>query len=214
MKIKICGLKYGHNIQAVSAMRPDMVGFIFYAGSKRFAGDVLDVSVLDKLPESVQKVGVFVNEDPDTLFRTAEAYGLDTIQLHGSEPPEYCAAVKARGYGVIKAVPVADRLHVNRLARYRHNVHLFLFDTATAGHGGSGKTFSHDLLQGYDLDIPFFMGGGLGNANAGELLRFTHPMLAGIDANSMLEDSPGLKNVTRVQTFINTIRNAAISTGR
>lgn len=61
MLIKICGMKYPDNIRRVAELQPDMMGFIFYPGSPRYAGK-MEVQVILKLPENMTRVAVFVNE--------------------------------------------------------------------------------------------------------------------------------------------------------
>lgn len=210
MKIKICGLKYQDNIRAISALQPDMIGFIFYPGSKRFAGDILEAGILNQLASSILKVGVFVNQEKSEVIGIAEEYHLDLVQLHGNENSSYCSHIRNKGYKVVKAVPVSNKLYKDRLLSYAGNVDYFLFDTATPGYGGSGKTFNWDMLQEYEQEIPFLLSGGLGNDNVEQILRLNHPRLFGIDASSKLEDKPGVKNSRQTLTFINTIRNATI----
>ena len=211
MKIKICGLRDESNIRLISALLPDMIGFIFYPQSERFVGRTLNPDVLDQIPRSVLKVGVFVNQDVDRVLSIAKKYHLEAVQLHGTESSEYCRHIRDSGYKIIKAIPVSDKLDQARLLSYTDNIDYFLFDTATRDYGGSGKTFNWDILKDYRLSTPFFLSGGLGNDNLEKILQLSHPQLYGIDANSKLESRPGFKNSRQTLTFINTIRHATIS---
>ena len=84
MKLKVCGMKYGENIQNVAALKPNYMGFIFYEQSKRnFEG------IIPELPKSIKKTGVFVNEYPEILISLVEEYQLDAVQLHGDESVAY-----------------------------------------------------------------------------------------------------------------------------
>lgn len=210
MKIKICGLRYESNIRLISALLPDMIGFIFYPQSERFVGRTLNPDVLGQLPRSVLKVGVFVNQDVDRVLSTAKKYHLEAVQLHGNESGEYCRHIRDSGYKIIKAIPVSNKLDQARLLSYTDNVDYFLFDTATRDYGGSGKTFNWDILKDYGLNTPFFLSGGLGNDNLEKILQLSHPQFYGIDANSKLESRPGFKNSRQTLTFINKIRHATI----
>ena len=89
MKLKICGMKYQDNIEAVANLQPDYLGFIFHESSSRYFE-----SHIPKLSESIKKVGVFVNKDLDFVKEKIETYQLDAVQLHGNESPEFCKALR------------------------------------------------------------------------------------------------------------------------
>lgn len=214
MKIKICGLRDFDNIKAVCALQPDLVGFIFFPRSARFIGDTCEDHNWNELPISIKKTGVFVNESIVNIKEKASLFALDVIQLHGDASPQLCNKLRSSGHSIIKAIPVNDRIDKNRLGSYKGLVDYFLFDTATTGYGGSGTAFNWSLLQAYDLDIPFFISGGIGTHNILEVLKINHPMMQGIDANSRLESAPGIKDITLTKTLIHVIRQHKVPTGR
>ena len=107
MKIKICGMKIPENIQAVAALQPDLMGFIFYPKSPRYA-EKLDLETLNSLPKSIKKIGVFVNEDLENILTIATKYNLDGVQLHGTELVMMCKELRKAGFLVIKAFPIAE----------------------------------------------------------------------------------------------------------
>ena len=183
------------NILAVADFNPDFLGFIFYDKSPRFVDEQFSPEVLRGLPESVRKVGVFVDAPLPELVDTATHYSLDYVQLHGHETPAYCRAAHAQGLQIIKAFSVDDDFDFSILTAYEPVCDLFLFDTKGAQRGGNGRTFDWRVLANYQGPTPFLLSGGLGPANADELLRFHHPQLAGYDFNSLLETAPGFKNV-------------------
>lgn len=210
MKIKICGLKEPENISDIASLQPDMMGFIFYPKSKRYVGDNFDSTILSTIPKTICKVGVFVNESIENVLNTANRFQLDAIQLHGDESKEYCSIIRSNGYDIIKAISVQDSLDLNILHSYVSSVDYFLFDTGTKDYGGSGQQFNWEILKDYDLETPFILSGGLGTENISAILSFHHPKCIGVDANSRLEDSPGIKNIELTQSFINSIKNATI----
>ena len=195
MKVKICGMREAANILSVADFNPDFLGFIFYEKSARYAGEVLDTEVLRSLPASICKVGVFVNAPLAELFATTCQYSLDYVQLHGHETPAYCQAVRTHGLRVIKAFAVDADFDFNTLAEYAPHCDLFLFDTKGQHPGGNGYAFDWELLHRYHGPTPFLLSGGLGPANVDEVLRFRHPQLVGYDANSLLETTPGHKDL-------------------
>lgn len=206
MKIKVCGLKDLGNIKDVISLSPDYVGFICYDLSPRFisglpAGDVAN------LPETVAKTGVFVNEDKETIKALIGQYGFDAIQLHGDESPEFCAEFKGL-VQVLKAFGVDEDFDFGRLDAYANTVDYFLFDTKTPKHGGSGKAFNWDILQKYNLNVPFFLSGGLSLDNLDEVEEIKHPAFYGVDLNSRFETGPGIKDIKLLQKAFDLLRQS------
>lgn len=205
MKIKVCGLKHPENIEAVAALQPDYVGFIFYGKSPRYTAG-LPADTLRAIPASIQKTGVFVNESAENIEKLIVECGFNAIQLHGDESPEFCAAFKGR-VTVVKAFGLNEDFDFEQLKDYANNVDLFLFDTKTKEYGGSGKTFDWKILDQYKLEIPFFLSGGIGPENIAEVKNITHPQFYGVDLNSRFEIEPGLKNIEKLQQAFNIINN-------
>jgi len=196
------------NILEVAALQPDYLGFIFFKGSKRYAGE-LDPEVVKALPEQIRRTGVFVNEDSEQVLELIQKYGLNAVQLHGAESPEYCRGiaqyVKAiqPEFKVIKSFGVNVDFDFGRLEAYLGVADYFLFDTQTPDHGGSGKKFDWNLLDKYKLDVPYFLSGGIGTESAEALNGISDPRLFAIDINSRFELEPGLKDVVKLSEFKN-----------
>jgi phosphoribosylanthranilate isomerase len=207
MKIKVCGLRDPENIKAITALAPDYVGFIFYNGSPRFV-DELAVEVLDAIPPTVNKTAVFVNENAETIHKLIDKYNFDFIQLHGDENPEFCNSFRDKAI-VIKAFGINNNFDFEQLKAYKKKVDLFLFDTKTEKHGGSGVTFDWSILDKYDLEIPFFLSGGISPDNIEEVKYINHPQFYGVDLNSKFEISPGLKSIEKLEKVFSTIKQSA-----
>ncbi len=203
LKIKVCGMRKAENIAAVAELEPEYMGFIFYRPSPRYAGS----PDLSALPATIRKTGVFVDTPPDEIADTARHYGLQTLQLHGSETPGTCRKLREAGYEIIKAFGIETAEDFARTAGYTACCDLFLFDTRTPGHGGSGRRFDWRILEAYTGKTPFLLSGGISPADADEILTLNHPMLYGIDLNSRFETEAGLKNTESLEHFIKTIRS-------
>ncbi|MES2064703.1 MAG: phosphoribosylanthranilate isomerase [Bacteroidota bacterium] len=203
MKIKVCGLRDHDNIKAVEALAPDYMGFICYDGSPRFIGTMEDDELVN-ISTNITKVGVFVNEDADSISKLIYKYKFDAIQLHGSESPAFCDMFKHE-VQVIKAFGIDADFDFAKLDAYKNNVNYFLFDTKTPVHGGSGQTFDWGILDKYKLNVPFFLSGGLSLDNLEELKKIKHPAFYGVDLNSKFELSPGLKDIDKLTQAFNTI---------
>ncbi|MEM6843050.1 MAG: phosphoribosylanthranilate isomerase [Bacteroidota bacterium] len=206
MKLKICGMKYADNLQEVTALQPDYLGFIFYEKSPRYVASSLSSDELMAIPEQIQKVGVFVNATSEYMLQEAERFGLNGLQLHGDEPPEHCQKLKDAGYFVIKVFRLGNGyFDFSQLMAYEAYVDYFLFDTQTPNYGGSGHTFDWSQLEEYTLTTPFLLSGGISLENLEEALELDHPQFTGLDVNSRFEIEPGRKDIDRLQKLVNKI---------
>ncbi len=201
MIIKVCGMRDSQNIKEIAALGVDYLGFIFYAKSPRYAAAV-DKAVLSSLPESIKKVGVFVDESVEQMRETAKEYGLDVLQLHGGETPLQALQLREEDYTIFKAFPIAEAADFEYLEEYEGCCDYFLFDTKTLQHGGSGQKFDWSLLENYKGKTPFLLSGGIDLDDAETIKKIKHPMFAGVDINSKFELEPALKDVEKVKKMI------------
>lgn len=203
MLIKICGLSDPESIRQISDLHPSMMGFIFYAPSPRNACALLP-RIMSDIPDDIERVGVFVDAPVEHIMRTVLRYGLTTIQLHGNESPEICRELRKPWLKVMKAIGIGENIGLEKLRQYEGSVDRFVFDTATAYHGGSGRKFDWTLLRDYPLTTPFLLSGGIGPDDA-EAIREASaslPMMEGIDINSRFETRPGCKSPELVKAFM------------
>ncbi|MBQ8059481.1 MAG: phosphoribosylanthranilate isomerase [Prevotella sp.] len=219
--IKVCGMREPENIQQVTELGIDLMGFIFWPKSPRYVKSVtVKAGIVPNLPNSkvtrnakkVKRVGVFVDEMPQTVITHAYNYRLDYIQLHGNESPVYIENLKRTlipdilpDVKIIKALSIREADDVKRWREYENVADLLLFDTKCKCVGGSGEQFDWSVLDKYDGNIPFLLSGGIGPEDADRLKQFNHPMCIGIDLNSRFEDEPGVKNVEKLKRFIECI---------
>jgi phosphoribosylanthranilate isomerase len=193
--IKVCGMREAENIREVEALGIDMMGFIFWPKSGRYVSEQPEY-----LPTKCQRVGVFVDEDPGLVKRIANSYGLDYVQLHGSESPAYI--FQLRGLHVIKAFNISIAEDLLQTQPYEGLVDFFLFDAKGKSVGGNGEKFNWDVLDAYQGATPFLLSGGIGPDDAERVNAFYHPKCIGIDLNSRFELSPGLKDVAKLKEFM------------
>ncbi len=201
MTIKVCGMTDAENIRQTEQLGVDMMGFIFYPKSPRCLYDIPEY-----LPQRAKRVGVFVNENKETVCIYADRFGLDYVQLHGNESPEYCRSLCQQGLQLIKAFSIASPKDLSRMSAYEGICSYYLFDTKTEELGGSGKRFDWNLLTGYRGLTPFLLSGGIGPDSTQALKKFHHYRMAGIDINSRFETAPGVKDVARIREFIRKLR--------
>lgn len=206
MKVKVCGMRNAANISRVASLKPDYMGFIFYAPSPRCCMGI-DPNVIAALPESIEPVMVTVDMKENDIIRLADKYGFRIVQLHGAESPDMCWSLRERGFNVIKAMGLRTPEDLKNLEKYQGTVDLFLFDTACATKGGSGVKFDWKILDSYTLDVDFLLSGGIGPEDAEELNDFFHPKFVGIDLNSRFETAPGLKDPELLRKFLKTLNH-------
>lgn len=207
MLIKICGMRDSANIQEVAALKPDLMGFIFYLKSKRYVGEGFDPGIVRALMPEILTVGVFVNLEIESMICIARKYRFDYVQLHGNESPGYCKEVQEEGIKVMKAFGIHNEFDWSAVQPYQKVCDYFLFDTNTKIYGGSGQKFDWGILDGYKLQHPFFLSGGIGPDDTSEIKKLKNPYLAGIDINSRFETEPGLKDIHLLKGFIKKIRS-------
>ena len=203
--VKICGITNIDDALAAVAAGADLLGFNFYKPSPRYITPQHARESVEKLPNSVLKVGVFVNEsaaDVQTIMREA---GLGALQLHGDESPEYCCEFP--GYYVIKTFAVTDTFDVQAAEAYE--VDAIMLDTKhNRLRGGTGRVFDWSIARQAALTIPqLYLAGGLSPENVENAIKTVRPLA--VDACSALEDSPGKKNEERMRVFVNTVRRVA-----
>ena len=211
MKIKVCGITSIEEALALYKEGVNYIGFIFYPASKRYVLNSLTLEQIKSIQmPGVLKVGVFVNEPMDEVISTATAAGLDMVQLHGDETPNYCKEM-ANHYPVIKAFRVSETDDVAyKISEFMEEVDYLLFDTASSVYGGSGISFDWTKLANATKQKPYFLSGGIGPNDISKITSFVKSDEAGncfaVDVNSKFETASGQKNITLLQSFIPTIK--------
>ncbi len=214
MKLKICGMKYQENMQAVATLQPDYLGFIFYKKSARYFN-----THISDVPKQIKRTGVFVAEDIATVMDKIKEHNLSAVQLHGQESPAYCkqlqqelASVFSNGIlpEIIKVFSIKDEFNFEVLTPFETVCDFFLFDTKGKLPGGNGYVFDWDLLSQYPSTKPYFLSGGIGIEEIPQLKSFLKSAASkycyALDVNSKFEIEPGQKNIEKLETFIKNIQ--------
>ena len=200
MKLKVCGMKY--NISEVAALQPDYLGFIFHENSPRHFEDVIP-----QLPNSIKKIGVFVDEKVEFIVQQIEKHKLDLVQLHGHESPDMCKLLQSANVKVIKVFSIKDSFDFNVLNAYEEVCDYYLFDTKGKLPGGNGYAFDWSVLNNYPSTKPFFLSGGIGLDQIDKIKDFKASTVANhcyaLDVNSKFEIEPGLKKIDELELFKN-----------
>ncbi|MDX1315236.1 MAG: phosphoribosylanthranilate isomerase [Eudoraea sp.] len=212
MKLKVCGMK--ENPEAVGALTPDYLGFIFWEPSSRFIPEPPQ-----NLTTDIKRVGVFVDASIPYILKQTKTFGLSLVQLHGKESPDFCAALqkelstpsdsKSPKVELIKVFSVNDDFDFSILSAYEEVCDYFLFDTKGKLPGGNGYAFNWELLKEYPSKKPYFLSGGIGLEEVPQLIRFMESTESrhchALDVNSKFETAPGNKNIPDLKRFIKQI---------
>ena len=204
IKIKICGLTNLEDARLSLELGADLLGFVF-AKSPRMVTAEKAHEIVEQLPGTARKAGVFVNEKVDIVRETAEHCGLDVLQFHGEESPDYCVSFMPRRK-VFKAFRLKDEESLAAIRRYR--VDGYLLDSFVEGaHGGTGKTFDWQLArEAMKLCEAVILSGGLNCDNIGEAVKKVYPWM--VDVSSGVEAKPGKKDPGKLKRFIEMVREA------
>jgi phosphoribosylanthranilate isomerase len=202
-RIKICGITNLEDASRAVELGVDALGFIF-AQSPRRIDEKKAKEICFSIPPFISKVGVFVNEDKEVVLRILKGSGLNTVQFHGEESPEYCQEFKIGGVKIIKTLRIKDRESPKNLSYYE--VDAYLLDTYVKGiTGGTGKTFNWDLaLEAKKLGKPIILSGGLNPDNVAEAVKKVRPYA--VDVSSGIEKEPGKKDYEKMKKFVREAR--------
>jgi len=198
-RIKVCGITRPRDAILAAELGTDLIGMIFYRRSPRNITIKEAKAIVDVLPPTVGRVGVFVDEDPDKIIRIAKRLWLDFIQLSGDESAADIRMLKSHGLKVIKVFHGVERGTILRMRKSQAK--LVMVDNGSNGlRGGTGHTFdwAHAKLDGIDN---LALAGGINYANVTAGVKQFNPLL--VDVNSGVESSPGIKSKTKLQRFFN-----------
>lgn len=210
MKVKVCGMTQLAEVNALEKMGADYAGFIFYPKSPRYVLSHLSKFDIKNIQGNIKKVGVFVNEPFESLLETIDTAGLDMVQLHGDETPQYSSKVALHAK-VIKAFQVKSLNEMTeKIKQYSSSVDMFLFDTPSANYGGTGEKFEWNDIAKMDVGKPFLLSGGISVDDVESVEKFGHFSVAdnlhAVDVNSRFEISPGVKDLKMLDIFLKKIK--------
>jgi len=200
-EIKICGITNPEDARHAFECGADALGFIFHPGSPRYLTPAAAREIIAGLPAEVTKVGVFVNRESRVVKELADYCGLDLIQLHGDETPEYCRYFSPRP--LIKAVSRWKEADLQRLNEYPARA--FLVDSRDAErYGGTGEKSDWTLAKKIREIKPLILAGGLKAENIREAIETVAP--DAVDIAGGAETSPGKKDPGKVKELIGIVR--------
>jgi phosphoribosylanthranilate isomerase len=204
-RVKICGLTNLEDARYVSGALADYLGFIFYEKSPRYIDPPKAGAIINWI-EGPETVGVFVNQPLDDVNQIVRQTGIDLVQLHGTESPDYCRLIEKPVIKVIHVNDDSDPADLeNTIRSYSESAVYFLFDNKTDNlWGGTGKTFDWNLLGNLSDEKLFFLSGGLNAGNIKEACKSLRPFA--VDLSSGVEQAPGVKDYDKLDRFFEEMR--------
>ncbi|UCD70864.1 MAG: phosphoribosylanthranilate isomerase [Syntrophobacterales bacterium] len=200
-EIKICGITTMEDASFTAECGVDALGFIFYARSPRYVAPERAREIIESIPDGITNVGVFVNHDALEVKKIVEFCGLDLVQLHGDESPEYCRQFPASL--LIKAFSPRREAHLRKLSSYP--VRAILVDAYNpCRYGGTGKRSDWRLAAMVKQTHPLILSGGLNGDNIRQAIEIVSPHA--VDINSGVESCPGRKDPEKVSAIIDIVR--------
>jgi phosphoribosylanthranilate isomerase len=201
VEIKICGITNLRDAYIAVECGADAIGFIFYPKSLRYVVPEKAKEIIQKLPHKIIQVGVFINQELEEVKEIAKLCGLNLIQLHGDETPEYCDHFQTSS--LIKAVSLRAEEDIQKLKDY--SVRAILVDAREPGHyGGTGKNSDWSLAKKVKETYPLILAGGLNEENIRKAIETVKPQA--VDINSGVEISPGKKDPQKIKEIIAIVR--------
>jgi phosphoribosylanthranilate isomerase len=206
VEIKICGLSTPETVDAAVAAGATHLGLVHYEPSPRHVTLEQAAALRARVPAGMKVVLLLVNQQPEPTVRAIQAVRPDVIQFHGSETPEWLAAVKEHSrLEIWKAVGVKDAESLDRVQRFKGAVDKLLYDApANKLPGGNGLALDWSVLTAFAHTIPWGLAGGLTPENVAEAIRQTGAPL--VDTSSGVESAPGVKDVDRIAAFCRAAR--------
>ncbi|MCS6875166.1 MAG: phosphoribosylanthranilate isomerase [Pyrinomonadaceae bacterium] len=204
-KVKICGITNREDAVACVRFGADALGFNFYSKSPRYIEPTDAKRIADSLPSEVLKVGVFVNESIEKVLQVVDCVGLDAIQLHSEETPDFIKALKAKTNRVlIKAFRIGEEFSLKMLDEF--DCDYFLLDSYSHdAFGGTGNTFDWEVARRISSSYSkVYLAGGLSVMNVTEAIRKVEPY--GVDVCSGVEKQKGIKDLELVRCFIELVK--------
>jgi phosphoribosylanthranilate isomerase len=200
--IKICGITNREDACFAAASGADAVGFIFHPKSPRYVAPETVKKIIQELPDGITTVGVFVNLDVLEVKKIVALCGLDMVQLHGAESPDFCGQFPRAQ--VIKAISLRSEDDLAQLCEYP--VQAMLVDAfAPQRHGGTGEKADWALAARVKELHPLILAGGLSLANIQEAIACVSP--DAVDINSGVESTPGHKDHMKVKEIIELVHS-------
>ena len=208
VRVKVCGITRLEDAEAAVDLGADALGFNFVPGSPRAVPVETARRILESLPSWVVGVGVVADRPAASLERLARDAGVAVLQLHGDETPEACRAIPVPWYKALRVSASFRPEDVARYARHGESRATVLLDGSVPGMlGGTGRAFDWEVARRAGEHGRIIVAGGLGPDSVAAAIRAARPF--GVDVNSGVESSPGVKDRALLARLLREVARAA-----
>jgi phosphoribosylanthranilate isomerase len=200
VRVKICGITDLDTALFAASFGADAIGFVFAESKRKIDPHVAHV-ISERLPQHIQRIGVFVNETRERIEEIVKIANLTMVQLHGDESYDFCESISVP---VIKAFGIHsedDLVEINKFP-----CEWILLDSPIGKYrGGNGKAFNWSMLAGHTFpDKKIILAGGLDAKNVEDAMRIASPFM--VDVSSGVE-TEGKKDINKIERFIKKAKN-------
>jgi phosphoribosylanthranilate isomerase len=200
-RVKICGITRVEDARAAVDAGADAIGLVFYPPSPRHVELAQAAAIAAVLPPFVTTVGLFVNADVETIAEAVRACGIDLLQFHGNECPNYCSE---HGRPWIRALRMKDDIDLAAEAERFAGARGLLLDAFRPGvPGGTGETFDWSRIP-VGMAGRIVLAGGLTPDNVEQAVRQVRPFA--VDVSGGVEREPGIKDAEKIARFVQAVR--------
>ncbi len=199
--VKICGICSGSDLGQISAFQPDAVGFVQWPKSKRYVAP--ETVGQWETPEGIKRVGVFVDPSEAELAHAAKHGRFDVLQVHRVSSDWKLDRALFQGVEIWRALNPED--FKSQVSGFKfHRLLLDSYDPKTIG--GTGQVCDWEKARSLvkSLETPVLLAGGLTPDNVAEAIETVRPW--GVDVSSGVETEPGVKDIVKVEAFIQAAR--------
>ncbi|GAB1539444.1 phosphoribosylanthranilate isomerase [Scytonema sp. NUACC21] len=199
MRVKICGITQPEQGKTIASLGATALGLMCVPSSPRYVNVEQIRAVIEQLPETIDKIGVFANATTTEIQQTVLQSGLTGVQLHGDEPPEFALQLRELlpNVEILKALRIRSAEDLKLVSNYTNYIDTLLLDAYHPQQlGGTGKTLDWAMLEQFNPGCPWFLAGGLNPDNVLVALNQVNP--TGIDLSSGVERAPGDKDLDKV----------------
>jgi phosphoribosylanthranilate isomerase len=204
-QIKICGLTKPEDAAKCIALGADAIGLVFFKKSPRYVTVSKAQAMVRALPKNTAIVGVFVNEPFNAIMDIVYSCQINTVQLHGNEPPKFVKDLVGQGLRVIKALYMEGEPSVKKMETYQASA--FLVECAEGIlPGGNAMEWNWRDAAPLGETHPLILAGGLNAENICDAIQQAMP--DAVDVSSGVESAPGKKDMHKVQMFIKAVKES------
>ncbi|HJT51648.1 MAG TPA: phosphoribosylanthranilate isomerase [Nitrosospira sp.] len=201
VRVKVCGITRVEDALTAAYLGANALGFVFWRQSSRYISPARARAIISALPPFIISVGVYVDPEPEWVEETFSTAGLNLLQFHGNESPEFC---RQFSQPYVKAVRVRAGLDLLQYATLYAGARGMLLDTYVEGQpGGTGHAFDWNLIP-RNLPMPLILSGGLHPGNITRATQQAQPWA--VDVSSGVEAAPGIKDAGKIAAFIRGVR--------